>query len=137
MAKINPKNGRGRPKRVFPINSGPPIRRRGRPSNHEPKFTVINSDSKWRGINPEKHKASQELRKAIWRGEIEKPKECSKCKKRKRIIHGHHEDYSKPLEVRWLCVSCHGKERKAEKPKKPVKAKMSTLEAIAAVMGWI
>ena len=25
-----------------------------------------------------------------------------------RALHGHHEDYSQPLEVVWLCAPCHG-----------------------------
>lgn len=35
---------------------------------------------------------------------------CEKCGERK--THAHHEDYSRPLDVRWLCVSCHGKEHR-------------------------
>ncbi len=32
--------------------------------------------------------------------------------------HGHHEDYAKPLEVRWLCARHHG-QRHAELPHRP------------------
>ncbi len=45
------------------------------------------------------------------RGDIV-PQGCEKCDTHKPI-YGHHEDYSKPLEVRWLCM-LHHKERHAE-----------------------
>ncbi len=37
---------------------------------------------------------------------ITKPEKCSSCS-RKRTLQAHHHDYSKPLEVEWLCISCH------------------------------
>lgn len=36
---------------------------------------------------------------------ILKPKPCESCGDPK--AQKHHDDYSKPLEVRWLCVDCH------------------------------
>lgn len=47
--------------------------------------------------------------KAIKAGELVRPKRCEECGKKKRIIHGAHHDYGRPLDVRWLCVSCHKK----------------------------
>ena len=55
---------------------------------------------------PEKNKAREILKYAIKKGEIIRPNICPKCKKKKKI-EGHHEDYSKPLEVEWVCRKCH------------------------------
>ena len=43
---------------------------------------------------------------AIKEGKLIKPKLCSICKQNK-VRYGHHPDYSKPLEVIWVCGSCH------------------------------
>ena len=37
-------------------------------------------------------------------------KPCEKCGKEK--TEAHHEDYSKPLDINWLCKSCHMKRHK-------------------------
>ena len=55
----------------------------------------------------EKTKARYELNLAIARGDIIKPKECSKCERIDLRIEGHHESYYKPLDVTWLCSECH------------------------------
>lgn len=55
---------------------------------------------------PEKFSARRKLKYNIDTGKIIKPSTCSICGCGGRI-HGHHEDYSKPLDVVWLCVKCH------------------------------
>ena len=57
--------------------------------------------------NREKYLARQDLRRAVFRGKIIKPQNCQKCGILSDRIEGHHEDYSKRLEVMWLCVECH------------------------------
>lgn len=46
---------------------------------------------------------------ALRGGKILKPKICSWCTEHHKQIEGHHHDYSKPLEVTWLCSPCHKK----------------------------
>lgn len=48
---------------------------------------------------------------AIRDGRLVKPISCERCKAGDRL-HGHHEDYDKPLDVVWLCTICHGKRHK-------------------------
>lgn len=46
------------------------------------------------------------VRAAILCGILVRPKKCSDCGKRCHP-HAHHPDYSKPLDVLWLCHACH------------------------------
>jgi hypothetical protein len=58
--------------------------------------------------NPIKYGARTMVSNAVRDGRLSKPHICSAvgCESTGRL-HGHHEDYSKPLEVRWLCPPCH------------------------------
>jgi len=47
----------------------------------------------------------------VRRGKVERPAECFTCRTA-GPVEGHHHDYSKPLEVTWLCRSCHQEEHK-------------------------
>lgn len=90
-----------------------------------------NADKAWRLRNPEKYAAKcraasiagalrrrdprnaiktiaqQKVTDAVRRGRLQKPDRCSSCGRTGIRLDGHHEDYSKPLEVKWLCVQCH------------------------------
>lgn len=57
--------------------------------------------------NPIKDGARTMVGNAVRDGKLSKPKNCSECGEEAVRIHGHHDDYSKPLEVRWLCPPCH------------------------------
>jgi len=56
--------------------------------------------------HPLKQAARVALGHAIRDGKISRPRACSACG-RECTPHGHHHDYNKPLEVIWLCPSCH------------------------------
>lgn len=53
---------------------------------------------------PEKAAAHLAVKVAKRRGELV-PQPCETCGVAR--AHAHHEDYSKPLDVRWLCRPCH------------------------------
>lgn len=68
----------------------------------------------WIDRNPLKRKAHNIVGNAIKTGKLER-KPCEQCGSEKRI-HAHHDDYSKPLDVAWLC-SEHHKKRHADNKK--------------------
>ena len=65
---------------------------------------------KWIKRNPERRAAHTLLENAIRKGKIKK-QPCERCGSTYRI-HGHHDDYCKPLEVIWLCPKCHATQHK-------------------------
>lgn len=68
----------------------------------------LNEINKYRRrVGTPKQKARDNLRMAVARGEIIKPKHCSKCNSSKYQIEAHHEDYLRPYDVTWLCKPCH------------------------------
>lgn len=52
-------------------------------------------------------KAHSLVWEALRRGDLTK-QPCEECGRVDKI-HAHHDDYTKPLMVHWLCVSCHRK----------------------------
>lgn len=56
--------------------------------------------------DPIKYKCKMQVYYAIKKGELIKPENCSICNEKSKLD-GHHVDYSKPLNVLWVCRKCH------------------------------
>ncbi len=57
--------------------------------------------------NPVKWSAHILVNNKLKNGTLVKSDSCEDCGTTESILHGHHDDYAKPLEVRWLCPLCH------------------------------
>ena len=66
---------------------------------------------RWIDRNPEKRAAQLAVKAALKAGRLER-QPCERCGTTDDV-HGHHDDYAKPLEVMWLCRD-HHRERHAE-----------------------
>lgn len=69
----------------------------------------------FRARNAAKVSAHNAVRRAVASGRLIRPKSCSECGAisdgtRRTQIHAHHDDYSRKLDVRWLCPACHVKQ---------------------------
>jgi transposase-like protein len=67
--------------------------------------------------------AHNKVEKAIARGELVRPATCEACagpgtpyRDGRSPIQAHHDDYNKPLDVRWLCQPCHHEWHKNNEP---------------------
>jgi hypothetical protein len=92
-------------------------------NNHKEKYKALVAEYRLR--YPEKERAHNILKNAIRSGKIIKPKKCEICDRTTKV-QGHHEDYDKPLEVVWMCGSCHSLYHKG---------KYDTAHRIAADLG--
>lgn len=62
--------------------------------------------NEWRAANREKSRAHSAVARALKGGTLKKSSTCEDCGTSGRI-EAHHDDYSRPLDVRWLCARCH------------------------------
>jgi hypothetical protein len=60
--------------------------------------------AKWRAANPLSYKAHIAVQTAVRNGKLLRLP-CQSCGA--TGSHAHHEDYMKPLNVKWLCHTCH------------------------------
>jgi hypothetical protein len=74
-------------------------------ANPESKAAYFEHQKLWQMRNWNKRKAHIAAGNAIRRGTLVK-QPCERCGATDGI-HAHHEDYSRPLDVNWLCVPCH------------------------------
>ena len=81
-------------------------RKRKYHSTEKGRAILYKSIERYRNKYPEKYKARQVLQYHVRKGYIEKGL-CEDCGSKK--VQAHHEDYTKPLEVRWLCAKCHNR----------------------------
>lgn len=60
---------------------------------------------RWYKKNRLKSIAHQKVKTALLNGKITRQASCEECGSNKPMAH--HDDYTKPLDVRWLCGRCH------------------------------
>ncbi len=71
------------------------------------KESIDKAKKKWAESNPVKRGANVMVGNAVRDGIIKKGACCEICKCNPTRLHGHHDDYAYPLDVRWLCPKCH------------------------------
>lgn len=78
---------------------------RQRNKRPERKRQLVSASSRQRQRKPTQYAAHSVVNAAIRSGRLER-KPCEVCGTTERV-QAHHDDYSRPLDVRWLCVMDH------------------------------
>ena len=82
------------------------IRQRKREFYQRHRKEELARHREYKSANKHKVAAQSRLKEAVQDGRI-KRQPCEECGALK--THGHHDDYSRPLDVRWLCSICHAR----------------------------
>ncbi len=72
--------------------------------NPKRKLQIKESLRRQRAANPEKARHRDSYKSALSAGKLQKTP-CIHCGAKK--VQGHHDDYSKPFDVKWVCFKCH------------------------------
>ena len=69
----------------------------------------------YKNNHPFRYVAHQLISNAIKNGKLIKQNYCSECNSTLKI-EAHHDDYTKPMDIRWLCELCHIRWHRHNKP---------------------
>lgn len=69
----------------------------------------LETQREYKKKNRDKINARFRVTNAILRGKLKRGTICEICQTEGKM-EAHHEDYSKPLDVKWLCFVCHRKQ---------------------------
>lgn len=76
--------------------------------NNSKYLDYITQKNEWAKRNKQKRNAHLKVQRALFKGVIKRPTNCENCNSSEEL-EAHHNDYSKPLIVEWLCIECHNK----------------------------
>ncbi len=94
-------------------------------TEREQKLAEMNKSNRWYQLNkdkskerinaankkyPERKKARGKAWHAKKSGTLVQPARCEWCQDPKARLCMHHHDYRLPLDITWVCYSCHNKE---------------------------
>lgn len=82
----------------------------------ERELIPVNRYEDWLEGERVKARARARVVKAVREGRLVRLS-CEDCGNGDAQTEGHHEDYSKPMEVIWLCKKCHIKRHTGRRPK--------------------
>ena len=88
------------------------IRRLKAENNEHYIKTILEPKEKWNKENRNKKNAHLKVKRSITMKD-NKQNQCQLCGCSSNKLEGHHYDYSKPLDVTWLCKRCHALAHKA------------------------
>ena len=71
------------------------------------KISKAKGRIKWKQKNRLKVLAHKSVYRAVAAGKLIQPSACEGCSIQHQTLNAHHDDYSFPLKVRWLCSNCH------------------------------
>lgn len=78
-----------------------------REQTQERKADKAEARKRHRALHPDKARARNAVNNAIRDGRLTR-QPCEHCGSTQNV-HAHHHDYSKPLDIEWLCKDCHWK----------------------------
>ncbi|EMI2417299.1 hypothetical protein ACPUED_14185 [Proteus mirabilis] len=70
------------------------------------KVSLRKAEKNYQENYPNKKLANWKIKSKIRCGQLKRPKVCEQCGT-ECSPDAHHDDYTKPLEVRWFCTPCH------------------------------